>query len=119
MARPEKIENKADKFAVLRLSETDKVFLNKKAKELGTSRHRYMKEAVLNYHIENSPRIHKQYIADLRKIGVNINQITKSINIIAKNGEKINIEFFLNELNLLRKQLIDLYKIVISEQPKK
>jgi len=113
MARPKKITTELrTEFQNVRLNEEEKAKILKKAKAMGMSVSRYLRETGLSSDDTRLPKIRHQLIYEIRKIGVNHNQIAHYLNIVMAGGGAMDnkelLEEFKKIFNLLSNALTEL-----------
>lgn len=97
-----------NKMIVFRVSESDYNLLKKKSSFLNTSMTSLILTSIKG--ISTKPLANRELLSELRKIGVNINQISASINSNPKNLSNKNIINSLDEsLLILRRLINDIY----------
>lgn len=91
MARPSKTteEIKSIRFTI-HLNQKQSERILKKAEINGLSISAYFRESALSSDDTRLPRIRRETILEIRKIGINVNQIARHINEVQKMGGNIN-----------------------------
>lgn len=96
-----------EEYLNIRVSKEEKEQIKKIAKSLGVSVSTYTRKSLLKEHITSKTDI--QTIFEIKKIGVNLNQLTKHINTLPINEEiersLVFIKEYIDELKLITDRL--------------
>ena len=83
--------------------------IKEKIKRLGMRKANYLRECALNFDERQLPRLRLEVVYEIRKIGVNFNQLAHILNSKNVSGKKIDLEEMKEEvtsfINLLKTQL--------------
>ena len=90
---------KRNKSISVKYSQRECRIISEKANENGMKLRTFIREASLTAISEQMPKIRLESLAQLRKAGVNLNQITKNINTISKMNLKFDPKVISNNLN--------------------
>lgn len=107
MARPRKniIELRTNMQNV-HLNNEEKVRIQMKAKAVGMSVSRYLRETGLTSDDTRLPKIRHQMLYEIRKIGVNVNQIAHHVNSAMAIGGFVNSNQLLEQIAKINSELL-------------
>jgi hypothetical protein len=95
------------------VSESERKLIIQKAKTCKMSFSRYLRETAISSNDERLPMVRKEAISEIRKIGVNINQIAHQINQVHLAGGSINYEKYFTLLGKYNSELKEALKALI------
>lgn len=110
--RPKVYENKRETKMEFWANKREEVIIRDKAKKAGLKPAVFMRESALHFDERQLPKIRLEAIYEIRKIGVNFNQIAHVLNSKNISGNKIEIETVKEDIKsvieVLKEQLLAL-----------